>query len=266
MNKIEKFDWAKPGDRGRNIEMPICDLLIDHSYQRMEVSAINTLAIAKNFNWTSFGTLTIMRRENGACYVIDGQQRLAAIKKRGDIIRVPCRVFDSDGPEHEAIAFVAINVNRKSVSAVSKFNANFMGGHNPEVEIGGWLKENNLRISDNSDVSRNLDFPAKIIATWNADRDSCKSAILIQLEINQKDESLNSFIHAGIWWLLYNGIDVEKEIQKLKNLGGKPAILQSIRRLTIESGMPKASINICGRGTLLLINRHRRNKISIMEK
>jgi len=59
-----------------------------------------------------------------------------------------------------------------------------------------------------------------------------------------------------------NGIDVEKHADKLKRLGGRSAMLRSVKMLEIETGA-KASERGCGIGVLRLINYKRRGKIAV---
>lgn len=103
-------------------------LLVDHAYQRMaEEPASKRLIrqIAENWDWRLCGTLTVSDRagvETGL-YVIDGQHRLAAAIKRGDIEALPCIISKFDGIEDEARLFVALNSARRQVGEVEKFHA-----------------------------------------------------------------------------------------------------------------------------------------------
>ena len=91
-------------------------LKIDDSYQRGEKSIADE--IAANFKWHAFQTLCVGRRVDGTLWVVDGQQRQRAALIRG-MTSVPCSVFESTGPEHEAEMFSRINGDK---ALMSKFD------------------------------------------------------------------------------------------------------------------------------------------------
>lgn len=39
VNKVERYDWVKPGDNGLQCKVAVDDVKIDHAYQRHEVDA-----------------------------------------------------------------------------------------------------------------------------------------------------------------------------------------------------------------------------------
>jgi len=259
MEKVEKFGWAKLGDHGQQCLVPIGELLIDHSYQRPELGPRVTSVVARNFNWAAFGSLVVMQRPNGDKYVVDGQQRLMAARQRGDVDKVPCVVFQSDGPGHEALAFIELNVNRKNVSAQTKWRAAVMAGRDPEREISEWIAEHGMEINENSNRDGVMDFPALIINHWRWNSDVTKRAILIQREIGG-DVSMSSRIHKGLFCLLNNNVPIDMEISKMQLEGGRRAILSAIRAWAIES-QAQAGDRVCARGILNVVNRGRRKKI-----
>lgn len=263
--KVARLGWAKPGDKGQHVMIPINDLLIDHEYQRNVTNDHNILDIASNFDWSGFGNLIVMRRTDGKLYVVDGQQRLAAVRKRGDIEKVPCLLFLSAGVKQEAKAFLIGNYHRKPVTAIVKFRASLLAGEEPEITIGTWLGENDFRVAADANIRNVIDFPTKIIFTWKRDSDACKEAILVQREISAGMDKMNGHIHAGIWWLIRKGVNVRKEIPTIANAGGRARIIQQIRKYQIESGQPEASAQTCGMGILAIINyRRRSHKIKIV--
>jgi hypothetical protein len=264
VDKVERYDWVKPGDNGRQCKVAVDELKIDHAYQRLEVSEQNTLALARGFNWVAFNSIVVMQRANGDKYVVDGQQRLLAARRRGDIREVPCVLFESDGREHEARAFISLNVRRVNVPAVAKFNASVRAALNPEKQIADWLATQGLTVTEDGKDINGVDFPTSFMQLWKLDDDAAKLAIQIQRDVNGT-EPLHSVCHKGLWWLLHNGIDVLEHADKLKRMGGLAAILRSVKTLEIETGA-KASVRGCGIGVLRLINYKRRgNKIAIPE-
>ena len=152
---------------------------LDHTYQRKEVSEDNTLRIAQNFNWLGCATLTVMRRETGELYVVDGQQRLCAMRLRGDITHAPCKVFKSRGRDAEAFAFLMLNTHRKPVQACDKFVAGARANILPYSEIADWLRPNKLYVKAGN-VPNGIAFPTTVIQTYNWDSPAAKRALLLQ--------------------------------------------------------------------------------------
>jgi hypothetical protein len=258
--KADRYGWASPGDKGRYELLPLDCLKVDYKYQRNEVSETNTLALASGFLWAAFGTIVVMERGNGDKYIVDGLQRVLAAKKRGDITSVPCRVFQSNGSEHEAKAFLCLNVRRAKVSAVQKFHAADRAGINPEREISEWLqKTHGFRVENDGKNKDVVSWPDSLIQLWKLDKKCCVSA----MELHRKiigDEATHVTVQKGLFWLLHNNVPVQDHIDKLVRSGGRAAILREVKRIEIET-QQQTSLRICGLGILSLINHKLRNKI-----
>lgn len=258
MDKVERYNWAKPGDRGRFCRLPIDSLKFDYSYQRHEVGDSNTVSLAREFSWEAFGVVVVMERSNGQMYVVDGGQRVAAARRRGDIRDVPCVVFASDGRDHEARAFLALNLRRVKVRAAVKFHASARAGIEPEKAITSWLASIGMAVTVNGTDPNGICFPAHLVRTWGWNPEATKQAVLLQREINVADP-LHSAVHNALWFLVANGVDVSPHCDTLKSLGGRAAMLQAIKSLEIETNQ-KASTRLGGIAVLRLINRRRRGK------
>lgn len=260
--KTDRYDWAKPGDTGRQMKIPIGELKIDHGYQRSEVSDINTLAIARDFNWIACGALIVMERNNGDRYIVDGYQRYLAMKRRQDIEAVPCIVYHSDGRDHEARAFLQLNTRRKHVRAVDKYRAAVKAGIKPESDIARWLDLQGLRVDNNSEHGASIiDFPTNLLTTWKKNESCAKRAILVQQYITDSVRMAGN-IHRGLTWLAMNGVDIESHADKIRARGGRTELQRAIREYCIESGQ-NAGENICGRAILRVINHKMKRKITI---
>ena len=126
----ERSEFKAP--RGR---MPVlqfmapAELAIDPSYQRSiegRESQALIKKIAKGWNWDLCLPLVVSRRrEEGAetLYVIDGQHRLEAARKRGDIAQLPCMVKEYASAADEAARFVDLNQRRRALGALDLFKA-----------------------------------------------------------------------------------------------------------------------------------------------
>jgi hypothetical protein len=98
------------------------NLVFDHqSYQREAIEAkVND--IAKDWSWIACGAILVAERD-GKFFVMDGQYRTLAARKRDDIKQVPCMVFGTEDVKKEAKGFLVANTLRKPVNAVGKYRA-----------------------------------------------------------------------------------------------------------------------------------------------
>lgn len=249
--------WAESGISGIHCSLQVDTILVDHTYQRGQVAREKIMSIAKSFNWTAFGELVIAERPNGDKFVIDGQQRLAAAKLRGERF-VPCMVFRSSDIKEEAQSFISSNINRTNVPSLYKFKAGVIAGNQPEIDINHWLDSMGLSVGEKAS-SRTIDFVANLLATWKTESRACKNAIVLQHNINRDEDCFNCLVHKGLWFLYTKGIPVHDYTKKLIEKGGKTGILRSIRQVQIEAGYKSANYSMCSRGLLNIINSGKRS-------
>lgn len=268
MDKVKRYDWAMPGEKGEFRWIPVSDLRVDvydeeskKGYQRREHSQANTLGIARDFNWAAFGVAVCMQRVDGSIWVVDGWQRLNSVLKRADIPEVPCMVFRSRGADHEALVFERINTNRKAVQALEKFNARVAANQQPEDEIAKWFSDHGFSTADHAIRPGSMSFVREIVNNWKLDRDRCKASLKIQREI-VLDEPLHVDIHKAIFYLLGRGVDVFQNCEKIRTLGGKERVRRAINTKAAELGQMKSQ-RVCGLGLLDVINHGRRTKIRL---
>lgn len=108
----------------RFVNLP--DLNIDRSYQRDEYKKLIG-KIAATFDPDALGLPLVAEREDGSLWVVDGQQRCAALRLLGKP-HLRAQVFASQGPEHEAMIFQLVNFNRKKLTAGEEFGARLTAG------------------------------------------------------------------------------------------------------------------------------------------
>ena len=257
MEKFERYDWTIEDKAGKMQWVSIDDLLVDTSYQRDIEGKNKILSIARNFSWARFGTLVVMRRDDGDMYVVDGQHRLEAVRRRGDIKKVPCTVHESKSVAHEAGAFVGCNTNRKMPSAISKYKASVIAGDELHLEVNAWLKSMGMRVDRYAKNPNVVDFPSVLLQLWSKNPVASRAALESERAATQ--DTPHSAIHKGLWWLEARGVPTMKYTDKLAAQGGKSAILRAIRIQCIEMNAG-ITPHVAGRGILSLINKGKRNK------
>lgn len=115
-------EWMRDDGQGRLEYIDKNILQIDYSYQRNPVKNKVDILVRK-WEWRHCGVLVVAERVDDSLWVIDGQHRLEAAKRRQDIDSMPCVVFRSLGRQSEASEFLGANVNRKPLTAIERHKA-----------------------------------------------------------------------------------------------------------------------------------------------
>jgi hypothetical protein len=121
MTKVERYKWKVQGAPGHQRMVNKNDLQIDHTYQR-NANDMKLMAIARDWSWIACGSIVVADRE-GVLFVVDGQHRVMAARKRSDITELPCLVFKTHEAKQEAKGFLAAQTQRKPITSVEKFRA-----------------------------------------------------------------------------------------------------------------------------------------------
>lgn len=98
---------------------------VDKSYQRDVVPRHKK--IVAEFNEDALGIPVVGQREDGSLWIVDGLQRITALRKLGKKT-LRAEVFVSDGPEHEAEVFKLINQNRTRLRPDELYNSLLTAG------------------------------------------------------------------------------------------------------------------------------------------
>lgn len=113
-------------------ELPALDwidkalITVDPLYQR-PLDAERAAVIARSFSWRSFGALVVVPAGD-SYHVTDGQHRLEAAKLHPKVTHVPAVIVQAETVQDKAGVFVAVNRDRKNVSALELFFAELAAG------------------------------------------------------------------------------------------------------------------------------------------
>lgn len=133
------------------------DLNVDKSYQP-DPTQRRIDKFAQGWDWLQVGTPQLNRRPNGMLYIIDGQHRIAAARKKG-IDSLQCEVFHFPNVKQEAEYFHRLNnERRKFLAPVDQYRARVM--YDPQaMRIDGELKGRGLDVCKKS-ASNSLQIAA----------------------------------------------------------------------------------------------------------
>ena len=146
-SKEDRYKWIKDhGAPGKMMWLDKDVLLTDHAYQREAVDNKKVDGLAATFSWPAFGVLVVAKRGE-KYFIIDGQHRYLASKKRASVQKVPCIVFESDGKAFEARTFLDANTRRKPVSYAAKHKALLTAGDSDAKKIHKLVTDHGREIS-----------------------------------------------------------------------------------------------------------------------
>lgn len=93
LDKVQRYGWTMQDKQGEQRQINKNLLLVNDDYQRT-ASASKILEIASEWSWIGCGVIIVAKRD-GSYWVIDGQHRVLAAKRRSDIKEMPCLVLMS---------------------------------------------------------------------------------------------------------------------------------------------------------------------------
>lgn len=135
--KIERFGWKLLDEPGEFKLINKNELVIDEQYQR-GLSQVKVNKLAREWSWIACGAISVSWREpldRHLYYVMEGQHRTEAAKKRADIDALPCLVFKSLELSEEAAGFVNANSNRGALTMAARHKGSLMAGNRVSAVI-----------------------------------------------------------------------------------------------------------------------------------
>lgn len=176
-------------------ELTLSEVKVDRSYQRGIVEG-QVKKILKNFREYSLGSLIAAEREDGSYWVVDGQQRSEALRRKG-YTTYHFMVFKSNGPQHEAEVFGDVNSKRKSLLKTEQFAADLTAGESESTNIAqvvidcgfefgksakGWPKLDCVQSLRKIWRKGGEELLTKTLETlksaWNENKDACKEFLV----------------------------------------------------------------------------------------
>ena len=126
VSKVTQYKWSVLDRTGVFLAIPKNQLKVDAEYQRTAIDA-KILRIAAAWSWTACGVIIVADRA-GEFFVVDGQHRVLAARKRSDISDLPCLVFETTDPSSEALGFLRANKDRAPIKSFDAFRAQCVAG------------------------------------------------------------------------------------------------------------------------------------------
>jgi hypothetical protein len=153
---------------GENMLLNVDNLKIDHTYQR-PADPYHIASMAANFDLKRLFRIAVNKRPDGSYFVIDGQQRVSAIKLLGGDYLIDCVVYNLATVEEESALYYHLNWDRKNPSSFDRWRARLALGDPDIIRIQKELDYADLRLAKSGEALRTIKAVG-ILQTW-AERD-----------------------------------------------------------------------------------------------
>lgn len=261
MDKVDRYGWILRDTHGTFMEIDKAELMVDHDYQRSDVSGSKVRSIARAWSWAGCGAISVALRPNGLFFVFDGQHRVLAAKMRSDITTLPCMVFECDSIAKEAAGFLVTNSERKMVSAIDKFNSLVMTEDQAAEAVERVIREAGLQISKTSTRPGQIKCVSRCLRMAAENVDAFESAIHLAEVLCRDVSHVQEDIVLGLFCIQrrYGLLDDSRFVRRVVDVG-HAAIIDGIQRSRIfrQNGGEKTLVE----GILAAVNKGLRNRFA----
>lgn len=262
VDKIKRYGW-KPQDEPGRFSMLHKDVLqIHESYQR-DLVPNKVTEISASWSWVALGVLVVGERD-GSFWVIDGQHRAAAAKRRSDISTLPCIVFQTVDVKQEARGFLTIQMMRKPVTALAKQKALVTAGDEIAAFVQQQCKVLGLTIAANSSAPGNIKCIAWCHRRAKDNKDSFVSVLRFGAELSAMDNMpVHERLLEGLWQLndkCGDGLADKRLVKRLREKGARALVLAANRGAAYYA---TGGGNSWAKGMLAEINKGLQHKFTI---
>lgn len=230
LDKVKRYKWAVDHRKLRLEFINKNKLHVDASYQR-DVMKGKVLEIASNWSWLACGGIVVAKRE-GKYWVIDGGHRVAAAAERSDIADLPCLVFDSEGADEEAQAFLQLNTNRKPIKIIDRHKARLVAGDKTAGFVQEWCDLLELRIMDKTDVGT-IKSIGWCYRRAQDDPDAFVAVLSFAAETSKKHRvAISERLLEGVWYInkyVDGGLENKRLYKRMDSIGAQ-ALLDAANR------------------------------------
>lgn len=200
VDKTARYGWVTKDQPGELMMLHKDALQVHPAYQR-EVLQDKVKAITAAWSWLSLGALVVGER-GGEFWVIDGQHRALAAKRRSDITHLPCVVFKTADVRAEARGFLDLNTGRKPVTAVAKQKAMVTAGD----EVASFVQQQcdalGLQIKGCTKSAGQLQCVAWCIRRADEDPAAFCDVLAMGAELSAQDQMpVHERLLEGLWLL-----------------------------------------------------------------
>lgn len=265
-DRLEKWGVKLPDEAGEFARLDKDALLFDTDfYQRDKLSKSTIEAIVKDFNWPSFGVISVAaRRSRGgiAYYVLDGMHRVLAARELEYVTLLPAIVHYLDDRKEEAETFDQMNRVRTAVGAIDRFKGEVNRGLKPAVELHTLLHKTGFEVS-NTHAANSVVCINRLKAFQRSDWPTLKEVWNLQITPICRGRIVKESIVIALWYIAVKtkGKSLESDWTRRFIELGADAIEQACkRRRYIDNG---PIIQSYASAVLELANKGRQKRLKL---
>lgn len=258
-DKIEKYQWAKPGNRGKYREIAKSNLNLDDRYQREKTTEEAVRRIARNWDWVLYKVLSVAERGDGSLWVFDGGHRLRAAFYRSDVNELPCLVFQLADLSDEARSFIAGARMSSRISSFDSFRAALVAEEPCSLRTAAMLAELGLKPNKNASKSTEVKCVYAIQKALEENEPTAKKALELSISICG-EKPVPSHVFLGFFRLArhFNGEDLLSKYEDVIRNLTQEEVERSIRQFRAETG--KGGQVVSGKAIMTLLNKGKKTR------
>lgn len=235
-------------------------ILVDASYQRDICFTSKVYSMIKGWSWVACGALIVGRRKGtGELYAVDGQHRHAAALKLDWLKKLPCLVFETDGPKEEAALFLSCNLNRSVPKASQTFRAGLVSENKIDLLLNQLVESHGRFVSTRGGRKQGVSCISLLRESLEKD-ESLTREVFAMTHAICADEHFHENIFKGLFYLSVmcqkkgiEGPNSEEYLNAWKTVG-RSGCLMAIKKVQIE--LSKGSVDkVCAKGLRDLANK-----------
>jgi hypothetical protein len=261
-DKVKIYGWTVKDEPGRfgmlNKEL----LQVSPAYQRNLIES-KAVSMASAWSWFACGTIIVGKR-NGVFWVIDGQHRVAAAKRRSDIKTLPCLVFESASIAQEAQGFLDANTGRRPVFSTDKYRAALAADDAIAVKFNGICSRLGIRVSATANKARDLKCIAWALTRTKEDATMLETVLDAAIDVSGSVPLHEKVV--GSLWHIHKNAEVDltdpRLRTRLKKIGALGIMKAADRAVEYHE---KRGQRIWAKGVMKEVNKNLHNKINMSE-
>ena len=265
VDKITRYKWTVKDSPGV-LQMLSKDVLQVHSAYQRDLLDDKSISIAASWSWVACGAIVVGRR-SGEFWVIDGQHRVVAAKRRSDITHLPCLVFETADVAQEAKGFLALNTLRKPITVIAKQKAMFAAGDEIAQIVQEELNKNGLRATSAGSHKGTIKALGWCHKKAAENKETFAVVLGLAAEMCALDQiSVHERLLKGLWYLnsnLEGGLENRRLVKRLREKGAAQ-ILVGIAKACQYYG--SGGEKMCANGILTEINKGLQQRFELIEK
>ncbi|BDD88721.1 DUF6551 family protein [Desulfofustis limnaeus] len=225
VDKTKRYGWSFKDEPGELVYLNKNDLCICDSYQR-GINNRHVSKITREWSWLSCGALTVGYR-SGRYWVIDGQHRLMAAKRRSDIAKLPCLLFLTESTKQEASKFIESNTGISTVTSYDKYRAYVEAEDKVALAVKEIFDALGVEAKRTANKGRQIKSVGWAMKKASKDLDRFQTIMMVCVELCQ-DVPIKEKILDGLWYIderLPGGVSEKRFFDRLKQIG--PVLLEA---------------------------------------